>query len=222
MKILVIDDDKDLTRLIKNTLKREYEVETFNNPSAIDPKIFARFDLIILDVMMPEMTGFEFLEKYRSLIDVPIIILTAKDFENDKLEGFALGADDYVTKPFSINELRARVTAHLRREKREKHNRLTDYPISCDLLSKKFYSYDVEVNLTKSEYEICKLLIKNKGQTFSKENIYTTVYGYDADGDSNTTITERIKQIRSKFEDHNINPIKTIWGVGYKWQIENR
>lgn len=221
MKILVIDDDKDLVRLIKNTLKKEYEVETYIDPSTIDPKIFPQFDLIILDVMMPEMDGFEFLKKYRNLIDAPIIILTAKDFENDKLEGFALGADDYVTKPFSINELRARVAAHLRREKREKHNRLNDYPISCDLLAKKFYCFEDEINLTKSEYEICELLIKNRGQAFSKEKIYTSIYGYDAEGDSKSSITERIKLIRNKFSKHNVNPIKTIWGVGYKWDIEN-
>lgn len=221
MKVLVIDDDKDLTRLIKNTLKNQYEVETYNDASTIDPKIFPKFDLIILDIMMPEMSGFDFLEKYRSLIDVPIIILTAKDFERDKLEGFALGADDYVTKPFSINELRARVSAHLRREKREKHNRLLDYPVSCDLLAKKIYCYEDQINLTKSEYEICELLIKNKGQAFSKENIYTSLYGYDRDGDSQSSITERIKLIRNKFSNHGINPIKTIWGVGYKWEIEN-
>ncbi len=221
MKVLVIDDDKDLARLIKNTLKNEYDVKTYNDASTIDPKIFPRFDLIILDIMMPEMNGFEFLEKYRSLIDIPIIILTAKDFEKDKLVGFALGADDYVTKPFSINELRARISAHIRREKREKHNRLLDYPISCDLLAKKFYCYEDEINLTKSEYEICELLIKNKGQAFSKENIYTSIYGYDRDGDSQSSITERIKLIRNKFSKHDINPVKTIWGVGYKWEIEN-
>ena len=171
--------------------------------------------------MMPNMDGFEFLEKYRNMIDVPILLLTAKDFENDKLEGFALGADDYITKPFSIKELRARVGAHIRREKREKHNRLVDYPISCDLLAAKFYFMDSEISLTKSEYGICKLLLKNRGQVFTKENIYTSVYGYDAEGDSQTSITERIKLIRNKFGKYEINPIKTIWGVGYKWEIEN-
>ena len=221
MKILLIDDDIDLTRLIKNTLKKEYEVDIFNDASIIDPNIFTKYDLIILDIMMPNMDGFEFLEKYRDMIDVPILLLTAKDFENDKLAGFALGADDYITKPFSINELRARVTAHLRREKREKHNRLLDFPVSCDLLAKKFYCYEDEIHLTKSEYDICELLIKNKGQTFTKENIYTSVYGYDAEGDSQTSITERIKLIRNKFGKYKVNPIKTIWGVGYKWEIEN-
>ena len=102
------------------------KVEVCNDVSSINPNIFTEFNLIILDIMMPKMDGFQFLEKYRDMIDVPIILLTAKDFENDKLEGFALGADDYITKPFSINELRARVAAHLRREKREKHQRLLD------------------------------------------------------------------------------------------------
>jgi len=221
MKILLIDDDKDLTNLIKNTLKKDYEIEVCNDASTINPNIFTNFNLLILDIMMPNMNGFEFLEKYRGMIDVPIILLTAKDFENDKLEGFALGADDYITKPFSIKELRARVAAHLRREKREKHNRLVDYPISCDLLAAKFYYKESEINLTKSEYDICKLLLKNKGQVFTKENIYTSVYGYDAEGDSQTSITERIKLIRNKFGKYKINPIKTIWGVGYKWEIEN-
>lgn len=221
MNILLIDDDIDLTNLIKNTLKKEYDLTIYNDSSIIDPDIFSNFDLIILDIMMPKMSGFEFLEKYRDMIDIPILLLTAKDFEADKIEGFALGADDYITKPFSINELRARVAAHIRREGREKHNRLVDYPISCDLLNRKFYTYENEINLTKSEYEICVLLLKNKGQVFSKEYIYTTIYGYDADGDSKSSITERIKQIRSKFVEHKLDPIKTVWGVGYKWEIEN-
>ena len=221
MNILLIDDDIDLTNLIKNTLKKEYDLTIYNDSSIIDPDIFSNFDLIILDIRMPKMSGFEFLEKYRNMIDIPILLLTAKDFEADKIEGFALGADDYITKPFSINELRARVAAHIRRERREKHNRLVDYPISCDLLNRKFYTYENEINLTKSEYEICVLLLKNKGQVFSKEYIYTTIYGYDADGDSKSSITERIKQIRSKFVEHKLDPIKTVWGVGYKWEIEN-
>lgn len=221
MKILVIDDDLDLLKLIESALKKEYEVKTSADARSLDPNTLAGFDLIILDVMMPHMTGFEFLEKYRGLIDSPIILLTAKDFERDKIEGFALGADDYITKPFSIGELRARVAAHIRRERRQKSNRLMDYPISCDLPGESFYYKDSLIPLTPSEYKICELLLLNKGQVFSKEKIYTSIFGYDATGDSNTTITERIKQIRSKFEDFDTNPIKTVWGVGYKWQIEN-
>jgi Response regulators consisting of a CheY-like receiver domain and a winged-helix DNA-binding domain len=95
-----------------------------------------------------------------------------------------------------------------------------DYPISCDLLSKKIFCGDMVVELTNSEYEICELLLKNRNSVFSKEKIYTTIYGYDAEGDSSTTITERVKLIRSKFGKYNIDPIKTIWGVGYQWEIK--
>ena len=126
----------------------------------------------------------------------------------------------YVTKPFSLAEIRARVAAHIRRENREKHSKLIDYPISCDLLSKKIYFDNEEISFTNSEYEICEFLLKNKNQVFSKEKIYTKIYGYDKEGDSSTTITERIKLIRSKFEPYFINPIKTVWGVGYQWEIK--
>ncbi|MGY3703404.1 DNA-binding response regulator [Vagococcus martis] len=220
MKILVIDDDEDLLKLIENALSKEYTVETRLGANRVNPDELKHYDLVILDVMMPEMSGFDFLKQYRELIDAPIILLTAKDFEKDKLEGFALGADDYVTKPFSIKEIRARVAAHLRREQRQKHHRLIDYPMSCDLIAKQFFYEETEVSLTSSEYELCELLLKNKGQVFSKEQLYTSVYGLEAVGDSQTTITERVKQIRAKFDLVGINPIKTVWGVGYKWQIE--
>ncbi len=220
MNLLIIDDDKDLLKLLQLTFEKEYRVDTCDSAATIEPGILPNYDLIILDIMMDEMNGFEFLRRYRPLIDVPIILLTAKDFEKDKVEGFALGADDYVTKPFSLAEIRARVGAHIRRETRGKHARLIDYPISCDLLSKKIYCDNVEIGLTSSEYEICELLLKNKNQVFSKERIYVAVYGYDAMGDSSTTITERIKLIRNKFEPFSINPIKTVWGVGYRWEVK--
>lgn len=220
MRLLVIDDDLDLLKLIRKALNKEYSVDTMDSASKVNPNDLKKYDLILLDISMPEMDGFEFLNYYRSLIDVPIVLLTAKDFERDKLEGFALGADDYITKPFSIKELRAKVEAHLRREKRVKKNRLMDYPMSCDLLSKKIYFKEDEIPFTSSEYGICELLIKNRGQTFSKEQIYRSVFGYDASGDSKTTIPERVKLIRTKCSGYGINPIKTVWGVGYKWEIE--
>lgn len=119
-----------------------------------------------------------------------------------------------------MSEIRARVAAHIRRENRDKHSRIIDYPISCDLLSKKIYFKKNEITLTKSEYEICELLLKNRNQVFTKEKIYTTIYGYDAEGDSSTSITERIKKIREKFTGFHIDPVKTIWGVGYQWEIK--
>ncbi len=220
MKILVIDDDLDLLKLIKNVLKKDYEVDIEDNVTNVDLNLVQDYDLILLDVMMPQMSGFDFLGHYRDTIDVPILLLTAKDFEEDKIHGFAIGADDYITKPFSIAELRARIAAHIRRDHREKHVRLVDGLISCDMISKTVYYDNVPMKLTSSEYKICELLLKNKGQVFSKERIYTSIYGYDALGDSKTSITERIKQIRGKFSDYGVNPIQTVWGVGYKWGIE--
>ena len=221
--IYVVEDDKSIRNLVDYALtEKGYEVETFEDGLDITDIIKEKGgQLLILDIMLPEKDGLEILEEIREFSDIPIILLTARTEEYDKVLGLESGADDYITKPFSINELRARVAAHIRRERREKHNRLVDYPISCDLLNRKFYTYENEINLTKSEYEICVLLLKNKGQVFSKEYIYTTIYGYDADGDSKSSITERIKQIRSKFVEHKLDPIKTVWGVGYKWEIEN-
>jgi DNA-binding response OmpR family regulator len=219
MKILVIDDDDDLLQLIKQALEPIYQVTTQNQVNTINPNLLMYFDLILLDVMMPKISGFEFLRSYRKMIDVPVIFLTAKDFEEDKLEGFASGGDDYITKPFSIRELRARIDAHLRREKREKRQRLIDGDISCDLISKIFYIQDVPLELTPFEYELCLLLLQHKGQVFSKETIYLSVYGLQATGDSQTTITERVKQIRNKCQKMQINPIQTVWGVGYKWSV---
>ena len=125
MNLLIIDDDKDLLRLLDMTFKKEYNVDLCDSAEKIVPEQLVKYNLIILDVMMDEMDGFEFLSRYRELIDAPIILLTAKSFEKDKIEGFALGADDYVTKPFSVSEIRARVAAQLRRENRYKHSRIT-------------------------------------------------------------------------------------------------
>ncbi|MEI4283784.1 response regulator transcription factor [Tetragenococcus halophilus] len=216
--ILVIDDDHDLLRLIDQALRSSYQVTLVDNVTQIDPASMAKYDLLILDVMMPEKDGFAFLRENRSVIDAPVLFLTARDFEEDKLEGFASGGDDYITKPFSIKELRARVEAHLRREQREKHLRLVDGNIACDLIQKQFLVNQQAVALTASEYEICLFLLRHKGQVFSKEDIYTAAYGFDAQGDSQTTITERMKQIRHKFEVYKVNPIQTVWGVGYQWQ----
>jgi len=216
--ILVIDDDRDLLKMIDQALKPKYQVVLSDNTRQMDSDTIIKADLLILDVMMPDQDGFTFLRENRDLIDAPVLLLTARDFEEDKLEGFASGADDYITKPFSIKELRARVEAHLRREQRTKHSRLVDGQIECDLIQKKFFIRQTPVDLTASEFEICFFLLRHQGQVFAKEDIYTSVYGLEAIGDSQTTITERIKQIRNKFQMYQINPIETVWGVGYKWR----
>ncbi|MGO2083239.1 response regulator transcription factor [Vagococcus sp.] len=218
-KILVIDDEKDLLLLIKKALEKEdHQVSIMENVSDVSVEIINRYELLILDVMMPGTNGFEFLKEVRALIDIPVLFLTAKVTEAEMLEGFAYGADDYITKPFSIKELRARVMAHLRRETREKTQRLASGLVSVDLMKQQFYVVENKVNLTPSEYELLLLLMKNKQQIFSKEAIYVSLYGYDGEGDSATSITERVKKIRHQFAKYQVNPIATVWGIGYKWQ----
>ena len=152
----------------------------------------------------------------RDEVDCPIVFVTAKTMEEDVLEGFSIGADDYIKKPFSILELRARVEAHLRRENREKQQVLSTNGLKFNLKSKEIYFYDKKISLTKSEYQICEYLAKHRGQVFSLEQIFIEVYGYDKDSD-NSCIREHIKNIRAKITKYVENPIETVWGIGYKW-----
>lgn len=221
--ILVMDDENDICILIKRSLEKDgYQVTTKN--SAVDMKTddFKMYDLILLDVMMPEVDGFSLCNQIRRAVDCPILFLTAKTMEQDVIEGFALGADDYIKKPFSISELRARVTAHLRRENREHHQTLICGEFRFDLAAKDI-AVQLEQNksaiipLTKSEYQICEYLVRNKGQVFSLEQILETTFGYDSESDV-STIRMHIKNIRSKFSKYAKCPIETVWGVGYKWR----
>lgn len=217
-KILVIDDEKDMLVMIKNILnKRNYVVDTYQNPLQIDKSKLTSYDLIILDIMMPGIDGISFCKDIRNTVDCPIIFLSAKSMESDIVDGLLSGGDDYITKPFGINELLARVKAHLRRERREKHSSLILGDIRIDLSSKEIYVKDNLLPLTKSEYEICELLAKRKGQVFSREQIYELIFGYDGLGDS-SAISEHIKNIRAKFKKYDITPIETVWGIGYKWK----
>lgn len=215
--ILAIDDEEDILMLIKNILvKDRHLVTTMSSVKDVEIEKFNGYDLILLDVMMPDIDGFTLCEKIRGSVDCPIIFLTAKIMENDIMYGLGLGADDYITKPFGVGELRARVNAHLRRENREKKSYLVVSGIKFNLASKEIYVEDEKLNLTKSEYSICEYLAKNKGQVFSKDRICDIVYGFEGEG-SSAGIAEHIKNIRSKFNEFSLTPIETVWGVGYKW-----
>lgn len=219
-KILAFDDEEDILILIKNILnKGGHTVTTISDLTVSDMSLdrFVDYDLILLDVMMPNIDGFTLCEKIRTTVDCPIIFLTAKTMENDIMYGLGLGADDYITKPFGVEELRARVNAHLRREHREKHSYLVVSDVKFSLAGKEIFVNDERVNFTKSEYTICEYLAKNKGQVFSKDRIYEAVYGYDGEGNS-SAIAEHIKNIRSKFDSVGLSPIETVWGVGYRWK----
>lgn len=217
-KILVVDDEEDMLILIKNIFKkRNYTVDIYENPLFVDESNLSSYNLIILDIMMPNIDGISFCKKIRDKVDCPIIFLTAKTMESDLVEGLASGGDDYITKPFGVDELLARVEAHLRREKREKHSSLMLDDIRIDLSSRQIYSKGKILPFTKSEYEICELLARRKGQAFSRDQIYEIIFGYDGKGDS-SAISEHIKNIRSKFKKYDVMPIETVWGIGYKWK----
>lgn len=214
-RLLVIDDEKAILDLVKNGLEKDGHIVTVCESVAdITINTLKDFDLILLDIMMPDVDGFMFCKKIRGIVDCPILFLTAKVMETDIIYGLGIGADDYITKPFRIGELRARVTAHLRRERREHHNTLGfEQEIKFDLSSKELFIKGKKVDLTKSEYEICEYLARNRGQVFTREQIYDAVFGFDGNSD-NSTIATHIKNIRSKLAGYGVTPINTVWGGG--------
>ena len=220
-KILVIDDEQPILELVKNGLQKDgHLVTAYPSAARVPIADLSRYDLILLDIMMPDLDGFAYCDKIRSFVDCPILFLTAKAMENDITFGLGLGADDYLTKPFRMAELRARINAHLRREQRERHTALTFDRIKMDLSAKELRVDNTPVALTKSEYLICEFLARNKGQVFSKEQIYEAVFSLDGDSDP-STISTHIKNIRAKLGKADVWPIATVWGIGYKWDAGN-
>lgn len=226
-RILIIDDEKDLVALLKDSLENKGHIVSvaYDGESGVK-KAYEHPDLIILDIMMPEIDGYEVCKKIRDVVFCPIIFLSAKQSEADRIKGLALGGDDYIIKPFSLKELLARIDAHLRRERRaiylnekEKRTLLTFKNLSIDLKARLVYINGKLVSFTKREFDIIELLSLHPGQVFSKEQIYEKVWGYDADGDS-STVTEHIKNIRAKLAvvDPNVEYISTVWGIGYRWE----
>jgi DNA-binding response OmpR family regulator len=221
-KILVIDDDRELLILIQEILEsQDYVVTICEGPQKVAKNTLGYYDLILLDIMMPGMDGFQYCEEIRSLVDCPILFITAKNSEADLVKGLNLGADDYIQKPFGIAELRARVQAHLRREHRVKKNAFFSGGIHFFMQSKEAYVNDNPLCLTKSEYVICEYLALHPGQTFSREQIFEAVFGFEKDSYDNV-IVEHIKNIRSKLIHYKLMPIETVWGIGYKWNKKEK
>lgn len=216
MKILIIEDDQGLVETLKEFLEQEgYFVDYFYNLDDIeDYVVLNTYNLIILDVMIGERNGFEFLQIVRREIDRPIILLTAKDTKEDMLKGFGLGADDYVTKPFDIDLLLARIKSHLRGKKNEEVRYFdTFFDLSTGVIKKDDHS----ISLTHAELEIVKLLCENKGQIFSKEKIINRVSSHY--GVTNKVAVCHIYNIRKKLSEINgDDPIENKWGVGYLWK----
>lgn len=217
-RILVIDDEQEICKLIERTLAKDgYTVTSKNSAVGLTAQDFKPYDLILLDVMMPEVDGFSLCRSMRKNVDCPILFLTAKTMEQDIVDGFALGADDYIKKPFTLSELRARVSAHLRREKREHHQLLTQEEYRFDLSAKELTVKEQRIPLTKSEYDICEFLARNRGTVFTLEHILESVFGFASESDI-AAIRVHVKNIRAKIANDADCPIETVWGIGYKWK----
>lgn len=217
-RILAVDDERSILMLIKNALEKDgYITDTIADSQEVLKLNLSQYSLILLDIMMPGLDGYALCGRIRSEADCPILFLTARTDESDIMKGLGIGADDYITKPFGIGELRARVQAHLRREGRKKRHLISIGEMQFLLQEKKVLHEDMEIPFTKSEYEICEYLALHQGQVFSKERIYEHVFGYEKESDS-SAITEHIKNIRSKCQAAGTAPIETVWGIGYRWK----
>lgn len=222
MKILVVDDEKLLVKGIKFNLENEgYQVEcAYDGASAVELARGGNFDLIILDLMMPEIDGLEACVKIREFSSVPIIMLTARSEDTDKIIGFECGADDYITKPFNILELKARIRALLRRAsgsvQTKQQSRITVGGLTLDMEQRVAIRDGETVELTAKEYDLIELLMKNPRRVYSRENLMNVVWGYTYAGDYRT-VDVHIRRLREKLEENPAEPdhILTKWGVGY-------
>lgn len=218
-KILIVDDDKKILELLQEILLREkYEVVAKTYIEDLNLKEFEGFDLILLDIMMPVFDGIEILKRIKHVISCPVIFISAKSGEDSKVKGLMEGADDYITKPFSKKELVARIKVALRRNTTIQDNKVIVDDLIFDLNSNSILLDNGSVTLTKNEFRICKVLVQNKGKTFSKDTLYEYLYDLDADTQLRT-ITEYIYSIRKKFKQFGKDPIKTLWGIGYRWSV---
>ena len=219
-RILLVDDEKGVVDMLKSY----FEMLSYQVYTAYDGKTALRQatnnpDIVLLDINMPGMDGLTVCEKIRDHISCPILFLTARIETADKIKGFQVGADDYNVKPFDLDELGARVAAHLRRESRkQEQSTLRFFSDMVIDYSKREVSISGErIALSKKEFDIVELLSINAGQVFDRERIYELVWGLEGDGNSDT-IMEHIRKIRSKFTAVSTHSyVETVWGVGYKW-----
>ncbi|MEY8507589.1 response regulator transcription factor [Lachnospiraceae bacterium 42-17] len=219
-KILIADDEPGIIQLLKDYFEMQnYQVIEAVNGIEVLGKLSQSPDIIIMDVNMPLLDGFEVCERIRAHVSCPILFLTAKVEESDRIKGLMSGGDDYILKPFSIDELGARVEAHLRRESRKKTEgtvKIFDH-LAIHYEEKSVYYGEMAVPFTKTEYNIVEILSLNPGQVFSKEQLYEKVRGFDGAADSNI-VTEHIRRVRGKIGKHTDRIyIETVWGVGYRW-----
>lgn len=222
-RILIVDDEEDLCEILQYNLGNAgYQTEVAHSAEEALKRSLFSFDLILLDVMMGQMSGFKLADKLRKEmnINIPIIFLTAKDTENDVLTGFSLGADDYIPKPFSVNQLTARVKAVLKRSRGDKIKPAASIKfkdIEMDTIRKRLIINDEKIELTKKEFEILKLLLENQGKVFSRDEVLTTVWGNDVIV-TERTVDVNITRLRTKLGIYGQN-LKNKTGYGYFFEF---
>lgn len=222
-KVLVVDDEKLIVKGLRFSLEQDdMEVEcAYDGEEALEMAKNKKYDIILLDIMLPKLTGLEVCQQIREFSDVPVIMLTAKGEDMDKILGLEYGADDYITKPFNILEVKARIKAIMRRTVRGGESRDNARVVEkggmrlvCD--SRRVYIDGREINLTAKEFEVLELLMKNQGRVYSRENLLKLVWGNDYPGDVRT-VDVHIRRLREKIENTPSDPVyvRTKWGVGY-------
>ena len=228
-KVLVVDDEKLIVKGIKFSLEQDdMQVDcAYDGEEALNMARTKTYDIILLDVMLPKLTGFEVCQQIREFSDVPIIMLTAKGDDMDKILGLEYGADDYITKPFNILEVKTRIKVILRRSNKQvvteqQQKVITSGDLKVDCESRRVYIQSKEVNLTAKEFDLVELLMTNPEKVYSREKLLNLVWGYDYPGDVRT-VDVHIRRLREKIEENPGAPkyIHTKWGVGYYFQTQN-
>ncbi len=220
-RILIVDDDRELLKMLRVYLERRgYQVDTAESGLEALDKLRVPPELLLLDINMPGMDGMELCRRIRDTVSCPILFLTARAEEEDRVNGLLSGGDDYILKPFSLKELEARIAAHLKREERHRSRSQCRFQggLSVDYGAKEVRLKGRVVELTRMEYEILEFLSTHPGQVFDRERIYERVWGCDGQGDSRV-VTELIRRIRKRLADQSPEEyIETVWGMGYRWK----
>ena len=225
-RVLVVDDEKLIVKGIRFSLEQEgMEVDSaYDGEEALQKARDHKYDIILLDLMLPNMDGLEVCQQIRGFSNVPIVMLTAKGEDMDKILGLEYGADDYITKPFNILEVKARIKAIMRRagsenEEKEKAKTLQVGNLRMDCEGRRVFNGDKEINLTAKEFDVLELLVTNPNKVYSRENLLNIVWGYEYPGDVRT-VDVHIRRLREKIEANPSEPkyVHTKWGVGYYFQ----
>jgi DNA-binding response OmpR family regulator len=229
-RILIVEDDLSIAELERDYLELSgFDVKICTNGvSGLNEIKGNKYDLVILDIMLPKMDGFDILRIIQENKDIPVLLVSAKKEEIDKIKGLTLGADDYITKPFSPGELVARVKTHIqnyerlknRFSKKEESTSITIRGLEINKVSRQVFIYGKEISLAQKEFELLLLLAQNPNRVFGREELFERVWGLEAMGD-NATVTVHIGRIREKLETNPSEPqyIETVWGAGYKLRV---